>query len=1121
MAATFPPLSERFLRRLLGPVAFARGQEIAASGGVALVRADGHGVEGHGTGTGPAGDAWEASALVSGEEIRGARCSCAAFARSGQPCKHLAALLLAAGRDEAPPALAPPPSAAQGSADSPEGAGEASGEALEPDVPAPAPPRVTDVGAWLPAEEAPAVPRQLDMWILAEGNALLVQVLAIEGADKDPVAIDPRAAMASQATRPTPDRPALRVLSEAALRGHLSPGGEVRVEGEDAAELLGALAGRRVFFGPDRRPLRYLTDVLRPRIDLAPLPSGGLGASVSFERKSDASRLSPGHGLWFPGAPGWHLDPDGPGGPGGPVAQPVDRRVSPSALGRILGAPAIEETPDRLVTFLTTLLPRVASEIGAEMPRLDQALDLRPPVPTFCLEASGTLTAAQVTLTALYDDVGVPVSPTSPGVPLVVVPPRGDDPRPGAVRCDLAAHRDAASRLRALGFRPAAEGSNAWEALADKAIAFWGEGISLLPDTWDLLMPSELGETVIREQALAPRARVSGGTEALFLDLHFESEGVRCRREDLLLAVEEGRRYVPLEDRSFASFDLDFIRGLLDREREIRRGARPDGGINLTQGGRIQELLEQFDDFVIDDEARGTFHTIANIHSLALLRKPRCLQATLRPYQQQGLAWLKFIHDMRSGGILADQMGMGKSLQTIAILGLVKQIDANLRALIVCPTSLTSQWIGEIAKFTPSIRTFLWHGAERASFKEEAMSAEILVTSYPILVRDEDFFRDLPFDYVVLDEAQVIKNPRGATAKAAKKLRSVRRLALTGTPVSNRLSDLWALFDFVNPDLLGSAQDFEERYAGPIGEGDSVMAYRLRQAVRPFMLRRTKEEVNIDLPSKVEIDRFCDMTETQRQFYDAIHREVVAWVKGEIQRSEGKSAHMHILTGITRLRQAACDIRLIDREGTYDPGESSGKMRVLREIVESCVAGGHKVLIFSSFTEVLGIVRQTLDQDGVSYEYLDGSTKDRGDRVDHFQNDPSCSAFLISLKAGGTGLNLTAADVVIHMDPWWNPAAEDQATDRAHRIGQQRSVTVYRLYSQGTIEDKIILLKAKKRDIAASVLTSNVGASGAVTSQDYLEMLGVTDVSIVSDVSDVPVGESSVDLLPSETGDVL
>jgi hypothetical protein len=1065
-----------------------------------------------------------------------------------------------------------------------------------------------------------------------------------------------------------------------------------------------------------------------------------------------------------------------------------------------------------------------------------------------------------VTLTALYDDIGVPVGPTSPGPAMVVVPPREGDPRPGAARCDLAQHRDAASRLRALGFRPTAEGSDVWEVLADKAIAFWAEGISLLPDTWDLLMPSELGETVIREYALVPRARVSGGTEAIFLDLQFLSEGVRCRREDLALAVEEGRRYVPLEDRSFASFDIDFVRGLLDREREIRRGARPDGGINLTQGGRIQELLEQFDDFVIDEEARSTFHTIANIHSLALLRKPRCLQATLRPYQQQGLAWLKFIHDMRSGGILADDMGLGKmeptsnhtltpdgwvkigslkvgdkvmgsgglpvtvtgvfhqgkkpvyrltatdgasarcglehlwcvqtpndrvrggatrvistsdimqnglkdkngnrkwfipipaafhfcekdfpvspyvlgaliangslggsivhtgpdeqklkmahylpdsvefvhvdewsarisrkqgfsglnemslliketglhglrsyekfipdaylwgsieqrtallqglmdndgtiskdgkvieynttspqlakdvmhiirslggvawmstrepkytykgeskigktdhrvrmqidfcpfrvswkveryvpltkyppahaiesiepageedcvciavdapdrlyvtedfllthnTIQTVSILGLVKQIESRLRALIVCPTSLTNQWIREIDKFAPSIQTFLWHGSDRASFKEQALATEILVTSYPLLVRDEEFFRDIPFDYVILDEAQVIKNPRGATAKASKRLRSTRRLALTGTPISNRLADLWALFDFVNPDLLGTSQDFEERYAGPIGEGDGVMAYRLRQAVRPFMLRRTKEEVNIDLPSKVEIDRFCEMPETQRQFYEAIQREVIASIKGEIQRAEDgcKSAHLHILTGITRLRQAACDIRLIDREGSYDPVDSSGKIRVLREIMESCVAGGHKVLIFSSFTEVLGLVRQALTEDGVSFEYLDGSTKDRGDRVDRFQSDPSCSAFLISLKAGGTGLNLTAADVVVHMDPWWNPAAEDQATDRAHRIGQQRSVTVYRLYSQGTIEDKIILLKAKKRDIAASVLTSNVGASGSVTSQDYLELIGVTDASIVSAVGDVPV-----DSLPSEDGD--
>jgi SNF2 family DNA or RNA helicase len=488
--------------------------------------------------------------------------------------------------------------------------------------------------------------------------------------------------------------------------------------------------------------------------------------------------------------------------------------------------------------------------------------------------------------------------------------------------------------------------------------------------------------------------------------------------------------------------------------------------------------------------ARELFQKLSNIDEIGSTKRPRNLKATLRPYQEAGLSWLKFIHDIGSGGVLADDMGLGKTVQTLALLLAVKQEEKHMRALIVAPTSVVTNWERELARFAPSLSVALWHGADRKDQIDEVKAAEVVITSYALLRRDEDFLAQLDLSYAILDEAQHIKNPMSATAAAAKRLRAKRRLALTGTPIENRLSEIWSIFDFVSPGLLGSLDKFEARFSRPIEAGDYKTAQRLRAAIHPFILRRTKQEVAKDLPEKIEMDQICDLTGEQRALYLQVAREVRAQVLGEVERVGLAKSQLQILAGLTRLRQAACDPRLLGLPREFGD-DDSGKLVAVRELIANAVEGGHKVLVFSQFVMMLRLIEKAMKEDGVAYEYLDGSTKDRAERVDRFQNDPSVPVFLISLKAGGTGLNLTAADTVIHFDPWWNPAVEQQATDRAHRIGQTKVVTAYRLIAEGTIEEKILLLKDKKRQLVASVLSEDAGGAKKLTKADLEELFAV------------------------------
>ncbi|MEO8797318.1 MAG: SNF2-related protein, partial [Polyangiaceae bacterium] len=594
--------------------------------------------------------------------------------------------------------------------------------------------------------------------------------------------------------------------------------------------------------------------------------------------------------------------------------------------------------------------------------------------------------------------------------------------------------------------------------------------------------------------ALSASARVSSGVDWLALRLSFESEGVAVTQEELGRCLAEGRRYVRLADGSFAKLDTQKVREVLLRQAEIlATGGGVGGKLPLSQAGRLQELLDKVGKSNVSDSAKELFLKLRDIDEIKGGKKPRNLKAQLRPYQEQGFHWLWFLHEIASGGVLADDMGLGKTVQTLALLLAVKSADEKIegqkpfKALIVAPTSVVYNWLREMDKFAPSLKHALWHGVDRKGRQDELEKADVIVTSYALLRRDEELLAKLNLRYAILDEAQHIKNPLSATARAAKRLKADRRLALSGTPIENRLSEIWSIFDFVSPGLLGPLDKFEERYSRPIDAGDQKVATRLRATIHPFILRRTKSEVAKDLPEKIESDQLCDMAGEQGALYSAILKEVRAQVMGEVERQGMAKAQIQILAGLTRLRQAACDPRLLGLPRDFGD-EDSGKLMALRELIEMSVAGGHRVLVFSQFVSMLTLIRKALDEDKVGYEYLDGSTKNRQEHVDNFQNEHGPPVFLISLKAGGSGLNLTATDTVIHFDPWWTPAVEDQATDRAHRIGQTRVVTAYRLITKGTIEEKIVELGAKKRELVGAVLSEDAGGAKKLTKTDLEDL---------------------------------
>ncbi len=468
---------------------------------------------------------------------------------------------------------------------------------------------------------------------------------------------------------------------------------------------------------------------------------------------------------------------------------------------------------------------------------------------------------------------------------------------------------------------------------------------------------------------------------------------------------------------------------------------------------------------------------------------PDTFRATLRPYQAEGLSWLAFLREAGFGGVLADDMGLGKTVQALALVALEKAAGRLDRpALVIAPTSLVSNWLWEAERFAPDLRVLVLHGLDRRTRFDHVAASDLVLTTYPLIARDHATLSRTAWHLLILDEAQTVKNPNAATTKLIADLEARHRFGLTGTPVENHLGELWSLFTIVLPGFLGDRQAFGRQWRTPIEAGDSARGKLLARRVRPFMLRRTKEEVARDLPPKTEVVERIDLGRKQRDIYESIRLSMHERVRDAVARQGFARSRIVILDALLKLRQACCDPRLLKLDTRASAGAGSAKLDRLMEMVTDLHAEGRRILLFSQFTSMLDLIRPHLDEARIDYGLLTGRTRDRAAVVKRFQ-EGAVPLFLVSLKAGGTGLNLTGADTVILYDPWWNPAVEAQAIDRAHRIGQDKPVFVHKLVASGTIEEKMEVMKDRKRALAESLFDADGAPTLAMTEADLDALL--------------------------------
>jgi non-specific serine/threonine protein kinase len=581
--------------------------------------------------------------------------------------------------------------------------------------------------------------------------------------------------------------------------------------------------------------------------------------------------------------------------------------------------------------------------------------------------------------------------------------------------------------------------------------------------------------------------KVKSGIDWFDVEAFVQFGDVTASLKDVKSAIRKREKYVKLADGSLGLLPEDWI-GRFRHLFALGEDSVIEGRESLRLSPLHALLLEQAikdtdGDSVADAAFEERKNRLRSFDQITPIDLPSGLKLPLRPYQKSGVDWLHFLHEHQFGGCLADDMGLGKTSQCLTFLLSLKENKQTKKAsILIVPRSLIINWERECEKFTPDLKILRYDGLDRTNTSKEFDKYDIVLSTYGVLLRDIAKLKDYPFYYAILDEAQAVKNPLSQTSRAVRLLNANHRLTLTGTPVENGTMELWSQFAFLNPGHLGNMESFRTEFANV---PDSHTA--LRQLIHPFLLRRTKEQVAPELPPRTEEIRLIEMEPAQRSLYEKTrdkYRAQILGIMGDDGNPESRtgmaSAQMSILEGLLRLRQICNHPQLLDATSKVE----SAKMESLLETLESLRAEGHKALIFSQFTTMLGLIRTELDARKIPYQYLDGRTRDRQARVDAFQADTTCPFFLISLKAGGVGLNLTAADYVLHIDPWWNPAVEQQATDRTHRIGQDKPVFVYKFITKDTVEEKIQLLQEKKRQLVSELISNESGVLKSLTRAD-------------------------------------
>jgi len=700
------------------------------------------------------------------------------------------------------------------------------------------------------------------------------------------------------------------------------------------------------------------------------------------------------------------------------------------------------------------------------------------------LTLEGSLETLEATLRIQYGKS----QPVPPGLGTVVGLPRQVEER-----CEVrnwAAEERAIQELEKTGFQLADISSGRFILKGESAVIdFFTRRLPELKKQWRVTEGDRFKQVSKQVVTVSPRIEILGsGEDWLSFDLKFEtSDGSVLPVAEVRRLLRSGKSGNPMAGgrRIIVSDDVANTIDPLFSELEMRQ----EGG-HYTTSARAGELVW---------EIRNKIHNSQEIsHSKDLLvySQPRTVKASLRPYQTHGATWLNDRVSKYGGALLADDMGLGKTLQTIALVERLFEAPTSVSnvVLIVATASLLGNWKAEFAKFAPGRNIRILHGGSRESQQAKVEGGDVILTSYGTLARDLAWHLKREYEAVIVDEASLMRNPDTDHAKAISKLKARHRVALTGTPVENGVRDLWSIFRFIQPGWLGSREDFKERYELPLASGETARATmeRLRLKTAPFLLRRTKEQVAPELPTKIFIDEFCDLSTDQQ----AVYRDVLVEGRKRVEAIEDSgqkgAARMQMLTALLRLRQTCCDLALLGNERFNQllVPRRSAKLNRLLELIEEAVAGNHRMLVFSQFQTQLREIEKSITERGWESLRLDGQTRNRQELVDRFQKADGPPVFLISLKAGGYGLNLTAADTVVHFDPWWNPAAEAQATDRAHRIGQTRPVTVYRLLTRGTVEEKVVRLQAKKRELAAAIDESGAGDAVGWSMEELAEVMG-------------------------------
>ena len=655
---------------------------------------------------------------------------------------------------------------------------------------------------------------------------------------------------------------------------------------------------------------------------------------------------------------------------------------------------------------------------------------------------------------------------------------------------DLAKEEKAANRMMKAGLTVENFSNGRWVMKGESAILdFLTQSLPILRKEWSVTEGERFSHVQKQVAIVSPRIEILGsGEDWLSFDLSFQtSDGVSIPSAEVrrLLRAGKGSGASASGRRLIISDDIANVIDPLFSDLDLRQ----ENG-HFMASARSGELIREIRNKINKSQTKNEQEILFTFDS------PATLQAKLRPYQSLGTGWMCDRVQRFGGALLADDMGLGKTVQTIALIESIFQNDSEDSGvvMVVATASLLGNWKAEFGRFAPARRVRILHGASRDAERDKVQTGDVILTSYGTLARDLAYHLKRDYRAVVVDEASLMRNPDTDHAKAVSKLRATYRIALTGTPIENGVKDLWSIFRFIQPGWLGGREDFKERYETPLAAGESPGAVieRLRLKISPFILRRTKEQVAPELPSKLFIDEFCDLSPDQQAVYKELLVEGRKRVDAIADSGNKGAARMQMLTALLRLRQTCCDLALLGNERFNQllVARRSAKLQRLLELIEEAVNGNHRMLIFSQFQRQLQEIEKFISERGWDSLRLDGQSRNRQQLVDKFQQPDGPPVFLISLKAGGYGLNLTAADMVVHFDPWWNPAAEAQATDRAHRIGQTRPVTDYRLLTRGTVEEKVVRLQAKKRELASAIDENGTGDAAGWSMEELESMLG-------------------------------